>query len=128
MEEVLKELNIPFKIQAGEGAFYGPKLDLCFVDAMENDPGSWELFSVTLICRGLFGLKYTAQDNTDRVPVLLHRAILGFFGAFHGSVFGTYSRSSAFVAGTPAGCVAQCFKGTGKLCQGPGAKNEKCRN
>ena len=83
LEEVLKELKIPFKIQAGEGAFYGPKLDLCFVDAMKR---SWQLGTVQCDFNmpRAFDLKYTAQDNTDKVPVLLHRAILGSLERFMG--------------------------------------------
>ena len=83
LEEVLKELNISFKVQAGEGAFYGPKLDLNFVDAMKR---SWQLGTVQCDFNmpRTFGLKYTAQDNTDKVPVLLHRAILGSLERFIG--------------------------------------------
>ncbi len=83
LEEVLKELNISFKVQAGEGAFYGPKLDLNFVDAMKR---SWQLGTVQCDFNmpRAFGLKYTAQDNTDKQPVLLHRAILGSLERFIG--------------------------------------------
>ena len=83
LEEVLKELKISFEIQPGEGAFYGPKLDLNFVDAMKR---GWQLGTVQCDFNmpKAFGLKYTARDNTDKTPVLLHRAVLGSLERFIG--------------------------------------------
>ena len=79
----LKSRNIPFEIQKGEGAFYGPKLDMMFVDAMCR---SWQLG--TLQCDfnmpKAFGLKYTDRDNVEKTPILLHRAILGSLERFMG--------------------------------------------
>ena len=83
LEEVLKELNIPFKVHPGEGAFYGPKLDFMFVDAVKR---SWQLG--TLQCDfnmpRAFELKYTDQDNKEKTPVLIHRAVLGSLERFIG--------------------------------------------
>ena len=70
-------------MQEGEGAFYGPKLDLMFVDAMSR---SWQLG--TLQCDfnmpKAFDLKYTDHDNKEKTPVLLHRAVLGSLERFMG--------------------------------------------
>ena len=83
LAKALKESHIPFEIQAGEGAFYGPKLDLMFVDAMNR---SWQLG--TLQCDfnmpKAFDLKYTDKDNKEKTPILLHRAILGSLERFMG--------------------------------------------
>lgn len=76
-------LNLNYTINPGDGAFYGPKLDISFVDAL-NRP--WQLG--TLQCDfnmpALFELKYTAEDNKDHQPVMLHRAVLGSLERFIG--------------------------------------------
>ena len=83
LSAVLERSKIPFDIHPGEGAFYGPKLDLMFVDAMKR---SWQLG--TLQCDfnmpKVFNLKYVDSDNTEKTPILLHRAILGSFERFIG--------------------------------------------
>ena len=80
---VLEKSKIPFEIHPGEGAFYGPKLDLLFVDAMNR---SWQLG--TLQCDfnmpKAFNLKYVDSDNKEKTPILLHRAILGSLERFIG--------------------------------------------
>jgi threonyl-tRNA synthetase len=79
----LQELNLPFTVNPGDGAFYGPKLDIMFVDAL-NRP--WQLgtlqcdFNLPLN----FDLKYTGEDNKEHRPVMLHRAILGSLERFIG--------------------------------------------
>jgi threonyl-tRNA synthetase len=79
----LKELNLPYTVNPGDGAFYGPKLDIMFVDAL-NRP--WQLG--TLQCDfnlpEAFNLHYTGEDNKDHRPVMLHRAILGSLERFIG--------------------------------------------
>ena len=83
LSSVLERSKIPFDIHPGEGAFYGPKLDLLFVDAMKR---SWQLG--TLQCDfnmpKVFNLKYVDSDNKERTPILLHRAILGTLERFIG--------------------------------------------
>ncbi len=79
----LKSLNLEYTVNPGDGAFYGPKLDIMFVDAL-NRP--WQLG--TLQCDfnlpANFDLKYTGEDNKDHQPVILHRAILGSLERFIG--------------------------------------------
>ena len=83
LSSVLEKSKIPFDVHAGEGAFYGPKLDLMFVDAMNR---SWQLG--TLQCDfnmpKAFNLKYVDSDNQEKTPILLHRAILGSLERFIG--------------------------------------------
>jgi len=83
LSSVLEKSNIPFEIHPGEGAFYGPKLDLMFVDAMNR---SWQLG--TLQCDfnmpRAFNLKYVDHNNQEKTPILLHRAILGSLERFIG--------------------------------------------
>lgn len=79
----LEGLKLPFTINPGDGAFYGPKLDIMFVDAL-NRP--WQLG--TLQCDfnlpEAFQLAYTGEDNKEHRPVMLHRAILGSLERFIG--------------------------------------------
>ena len=80
---VLEKLKIPFEVHPGEGAFYGPKLDLLFTDAMSR---SWQMG--TLQCDfnmpKAFNLKYVDKDNKEKTPILLHRAVLGSLERFIG--------------------------------------------
>lgn len=81
LSEALKELALPFTINAGDGAFYGPKLDIMVTDALGRP---WQLG--TLQCdfnmANRFELEYMAEDNKPHKPVVLHRAILGSFERF----------------------------------------------
>lgn len=83
LENALKELNLPYTINPGDGAFYGPKLDIMFVDAL-NRP--WQLG--TIQCDPNlpenFKLTYVGEDNTEHRPLMLHRAILGSLERFIG--------------------------------------------
>lgn len=83
LADALKQLNLNYTVNAGDGAFYGPKLDIMFVDAINR---SWQLG--TLQCDfnlpNAFTLKYVGEDNAEHRPVMLHRAILGSFERFIG--------------------------------------------
>lgn len=83
LSQALTELNLPFTVNPGDGAFYGPKLDIMFVDALKRP---WQLG--TLQCDfnlpEAFDLKYIGADNKDHRPVMLHRAILGSVERFIG--------------------------------------------
>ncbi len=83
LKKALEILELDYTINPGEGAFYGPKLDIMFVDALNR---SWQLG--TLQCDfnmpEAFKLKYVGEDNSDHRPVMLHRAILGSFERFIG--------------------------------------------
>jgi threonyl-tRNA synthetase len=79
----LKTLGIPFSISVGEGAFYGPKVEIHFVDAIGR---SWQLgtIQVDFNMPQAFNLEYIGEDNTGHAPVMLHRAILGSLERFIG--------------------------------------------
>jgi threonyl-tRNA synthetase len=83
LSDALKALNLPFKINAGDGAFYGPKLDIMFVDAIKRP---WQLgtLQVDFNMPKAFGLEYVGEDNKEHQPVMLHRAILGSLERFIG--------------------------------------------
>ncbi len=83
LAKALESLNIPYTLNPGDGAFYGPKVDIQFVDAI-NRP--WQLG--TLQCDfnlpQAFDLTYVGEDNKEHRPVMLHRAILGSLERFIG--------------------------------------------
>lgn len=83
LEQALTELNIAYKINPGDGAFYGPKLDIMFVDALKRP---WQLGTLQLDFNlpQAFELSYTGDDDQQHRPVMLHRAILGSLERFIG--------------------------------------------
>ncbi len=83
LENALKNLNLPYEVNPGDGAFYGPKLDIMFVDALKRP---WQLGTLQLDFNmpQAFDLKYTGEDNKEHQPVMLHRAILGSLERFIG--------------------------------------------
>ncbi|MEI7973640.1 MAG: threonine--tRNA ligase, partial [Bdellovibrio sp.] len=81
LKTALENLKIPYEINAGDGAFYGPKLDIMFVDAIRRP---WQLgtLQVDFNMPERFQLKYSGEDNQEHRPVMLHRAILGSLERF----------------------------------------------
>lgn len=83
LKSALESLNLPFIINEGDGAFYGPKLDIMFVDALKRP---WQLgtLQVDFNLPKAFELTYVGDDNKEHQPVMLHRAILGSLERFIG--------------------------------------------
>jgi threonyl-tRNA synthetase len=83
LENAFKKLNLKYILNAGDGAFYGPKLDVMVTDAIGR---KWQLgtLQVDFNMPIRFGLEYTGEDNNGHNPVMLHRAILGSFERFVG--------------------------------------------
>lgn len=83
LQKALELLKIPFTINKGDGAFYGPKLDVMFIDAIKRP---WQLgtLQVDFNMPLAFNLGYIGEDNNSHAPVMLHRAILGSFERFIG--------------------------------------------
>ncbi|MBE8221381.1 MAG: threonine--tRNA ligase [Bdellovibrionales bacterium] len=81
LKKALDTLKLPYTISKGDGAFYGPKLDIVFIDSMKRP---WQLG--TLQCDfnmpEAFKLSYVGEDNENHQPIMLHRAILGSFERF----------------------------------------------
>jgi threonyl-tRNA synthetase len=72
-----------FKINEGDGAFYGPKIDFKILDALDR---KWQCGTIQLdmFLPERFHLKYTDADGQEKVPVMIHRAILGSIERFLG--------------------------------------------
>ncbi len=74
-----------FEINEGDGAFYGPKIDLKMKDALGRE---WQMGTIQLDFQLPlnFGMKYTAADGTQKQPVMIHRAIFGSMERFIGII------------------------------------------
>ncbi|WP_413291175.1 threonine--tRNA ligase [Bdellovibrio sp. HCB337] len=83
LSKALDSLNLPFTVNPGDGAFYGPKLDIMFVDAL-NRPWQLGTLQVDFNLPEAFKLEYVGEDNREHRPVMLHRAILGSLERFIG--------------------------------------------
>ncbi|MDB5825324.1 MAG: thrS [Herminiimonas sp.] len=81
--ESLKRSGFAFDISPGEGAFYGPKIEYTLKDAIGR---MWQCgtMQVDFSMPGRLEAEYVAEDNTRKIPVMLHRAILGSFERFIG--------------------------------------------
>jgi threonyl-tRNA synthetase len=79
----LAEIGREYKLNPGDGAFYGPKIDFHITDALGR---SWQCGTCQLdfFMPERFDLTYTAQDDTQRTPVMVHRALLGSIERFLG--------------------------------------------
>lgn len=81
IRQVLEETGMPFEVDEGGGAFYGPKIDLKIRDALGRE---WQLttFQLDFQMPLRFDLEYVAQDGTRKRPVMIHRALLGSIERF----------------------------------------------
>ncbi len=83
LAESLRRAGCDFEVTPGEGAFYGPKIEYTLKDAIGR-PWQCGTIQVDFNMAGLLGAEYVAEDNTRRVPVMLHRAIVGSMERFIG--------------------------------------------
>jgi threonyl-tRNA synthetase len=81
--EALKYNNLPFDIDEGGGAFYGPKIDIKITDALKR---KWQCgtIQVDMNLPERFDISYTTSQDKRERPVMIHRAILGSFERFIG--------------------------------------------
>lgn len=81
LKNALNRCNIPYKIDEGGGAFYGPKIDIKITDAIGR---KWQCGTVQIDMNlpDRFKLEYTDENNSSKQPVMIHRAILGSFERF----------------------------------------------
>jgi threonyl-tRNA synthetase len=83
LAHALDEHRVTWELLPGEGAFYGPKVEFSLKDSLGR---IWQCgtIQVDFSMPGRLGAEYVAEDNTRRVPVMLHRAILGSLERFIG--------------------------------------------
>ncbi len=95
LEEIAKEENLPYKVMHGEAAFYGPKIDFMFKDAIgrERQLGTVQLdFNMPK----RFELEYTDKDGFKKTPVMIHRAIAGSLERFLSIIIEHYAGNFPF--------------------------------
>jgi threonyl-tRNA synthetase len=90
LEGALRVEGLAYEVNPGDGAFYGPKIDLHMTDSIGR---SWQLGTVQLdySMPERFGLAYTGADNSEHRPVMIHRALMGSFERFIGILIEHYA-------------------------------------
>ena len=90
LELALNHKQINWGLQAGEGAFYGPKIDFSLKDSIGR---LWQCGTLQLdfSMPERLGAEYVAEDNSRQVPVMIHRAILGSLERFIGILIENYA-------------------------------------
>ncbi|MES9993125.1 MAG: threonine--tRNA ligase [Candidatus Thiodiazotropha sp.] len=90
LEEALNQQGLDWELQPGEGAFYGPKIEFSLRDCLGR---IWQLGTIQLdfSMPERLGATYIAEDNSKKVPVMLHRAILGSLERFIGILIEHYA-------------------------------------
>ena len=90
LKTALAHKQIQYKINEGDGAFYGPKIDFHVKDCLKR---SWQVGTIQLdfSMPERFGLLYTDEDNTEKTPVMIHRAVLGSLERFMGILIEQYA-------------------------------------
>jgi threonyl-tRNA synthetase len=90
LEEAIKENNLDYKINPGDGAFYGPKIDFHIKDSLER---TWQCATIQLdfAMPEKFDISYMGDDNLKHRPVMLHRVILGSVERFIGILIENFS-------------------------------------
>ena len=90
LKKVLKDLNIPYELNEGDGAFYGPKIDFHIKDSLGRE---WQCGTIQLDFQmpERFDLTYIGEDGEKHRPVMLHRVIFGSVERFIGILIENYA-------------------------------------
>jgi threonyl-tRNA synthetase len=90
LAKALEDKGVEYELNPGDGAFYGPKIDLHMTDSIGR---SWQLGTVQLdyYMPEQFELAYTGADNSEHRPVMIHRALMGSFERFMGILIEHYA-------------------------------------
>ncbi|WP_258525863.1 threonine--tRNA ligase [Paenibacillus sp. YN15] len=90
LSNVLEKEGIPYRINEGDGAFYGPKIDFHIRDALKR---SWQCGTIQLDFQmpQKFGLTYVGEDGGKHCPVVIHRAVYGSIDRFMGMLTEHYA-------------------------------------
>ena len=90
LEEVLKHKKMKFKINEGDGAFYGPKIDFHLKDSLGR---TWQCATIQLDMNlpERFELEYMSEDGSTKRPIMLHRVVYGSIERFIGIITEQYN-------------------------------------
>jgi threonyl-tRNA synthetase len=88
--KALESLDLKYDVNPGDGAFYGPKIDMHITDSLGR---SWQLGTCQLDYNfpERFNLTYTGADNAEHQPVMIHRALMGSYERFIGILLEHFS-------------------------------------
>ena len=95
LEAAIKNLGYPYRIDEGDGAFYGPKLDFVLTDAIGRE---WQCgtFQLDFNLAERLDAQYVGEDGKKHHPVMIHRAVLGSFERFIGILIENYAGKFPF--------------------------------
>ena len=95
LEAAIKKLGYPYRIDKGDGAFYGPKLDFVLTDAIGRE---WQCgtFQLDFNLAERLDAQYIGEDGKKHYPVMIHRAVLGSFERFIGILIENYAGKLPF--------------------------------
>jgi len=95
LKAALDRRGIPYTINEGDGAFYGPKIDLHMTDVLGR---SWQMGTIQLDSQmpARFGLTYMGADNEEHTPYVIHRALFGSLERFIGILIEHYGGAFPF--------------------------------
>jgi threonyl-tRNA synthetase len=95
LQKAIEGLGLPYEINPGDGAFYGPKLDFKLTDAIGRE---WQCgtFQADFNLPVRLGAEYVGEDGMKHRPVMLHRAVLGSFERFIGILLENYAGKLPF--------------------------------
>jgi threonyl-tRNA synthetase len=90
LTRALEDMGLEYDLNPGEGAFYGPKIDMHMTDSLGR---SWQLGTIQLdySMPARFELTYTGADNQEHRPVMIHRALFGSYERFIGIMLEHYA-------------------------------------
>ncbi|WP_341503887.1 threonine--tRNA ligase [Gallaecimonas sp. GXIMD4217] len=90
LKQALEANGLEYELQPGEGAFYGPKIEFTLYDCLDR---AWQCGTIQLdfALPGRLGATYVGEDNERKVPVMIHRAILGSLERFIGILIEEYA-------------------------------------
>jgi threonyl-tRNA synthetase len=86
----LETINLPYKVDPGEGVFYGPKIDIKLVDAIGRE---WQgpTIQVDFALPERFDMNYIGEDGKEHRPIMIHRVVLGSMERFFGTLIEQYA-------------------------------------
>jgi len=95
LKKAVEDAGLPYTMNPGEGAFYGPKLEFVLRDAIGRD---WQCgtLQVDFVLPERLDAEYVAEDGSRKRPVMLHRAVLGSFERFIGILIENFAGAFPF--------------------------------
>jgi threonyl-tRNA synthetase len=90
LKEAIESMQIPFVVNEGDGAFYGPKLDFHLEDSIGR---TWQCGTIQLDFQlpQRFGLEYVGSDGQKHTPIIIHRVVFGSVERFMGILIEHYA-------------------------------------